>query len=93
MSANKILAKVGRNSVDTFLFQLTEFKGKKYIDIRTFYTDDNGDLQPTKKGINIPAGVFPAFLAALERAKEELVNSGVFDKEEFDAEFIKQYNE
>lgn len=33
--------------------QATEFKGKKYIDVRNFY-DQGGELKPTPKGIMIP---------------------------------------
>ena len=82
--ANVILAKMQRNVLDTFVFQLTEFKGKKYIDIRTFYTDDAGELQPTKKGINIPRDAFPAFLETLDEAKAALIEAGVFDREDLE---------
>ena len=82
--ANKFLAKVQRNVVDTFVFQLTEFKGKKYIDIRTFYTDDAGELQPTKKGINIPRDAYPAFRKALLEAEAEMIKEGLFDPEDLE---------
>ena len=30
--------------------KIRTFKGKKYVDIREFWTDDKGDLKPGKKG-------------------------------------------
>lgn len=91
--ANKMLAKVQRNVQDTFVFQTTEFKGKTYIDIRTFYTDDAGELQPTKKGINIPRDAFPAFLAAMNTAVAELISQGIFDAEDLDVTTLEEYTE
>jgi len=31
----------------------SEFKGKWYVMIREFYEDENGELKPGKKGINL----------------------------------------
>lgn len=89
--ADKILAQVQRNSQDTFIFKLTEYKGKKYIDIRTYYRDDAGELKPTKKGINIPVVSFPAFLAAFNQAQVELVNAGALDKEDISPDVLAEY--
>jgi|WetSurMetagenome_2_1015567.scaffolds.fasta_scaffold01001_22 hypothetical protein len=82
--ANKILAKVQRNVLDTFVFQTTEFKGKTYIDIRTFYTDSAGELQPTKKGINIPKDAYQAFRRALKEAETQMIADGIFDPEDLE---------
>ena len=38
---------------DAIRIQETEFKGKKYLDIRQFYMGDTEYL-PTKKGVMIP---------------------------------------
>lgn len=31
-----------------------EYKGKLYVDIRRYFTDDQGELRATPKGISIP---------------------------------------
>ena len=38
----------------TICVEQTEFSGKPYIDIRTYYTNGDGELKPTKKGTMIP---------------------------------------
>jgi hypothetical protein len=46
-----------------------EKSGKQYIDIRTFYPDRIGDLQPGK-GISIPAELTDEILKAIQQCKE-----------------------
>jgi hypothetical protein len=89
--ADKELARVARNSQDTFIFKLTDYKGKKYADIRTYYTDDEGNLLPTKKGINIPIASFPSFLATFQKFVDGLVAEGVLDPEDISPETLEEY--
>ena len=32
---------------------VTEYNGKKYVDIRKYYKDESGEEKPTKKGITM----------------------------------------
>jgi len=41
-----------------------DFKGKNYLDIRVFYQDKEGEMQPTKKGISISLDIAEAVIAA-----------------------------
>ena len=52
-------------------FQVSEFKGKKYVDIRKFFEKD-GQTIPTKKGITIQLDQVPEMITELEK-----VESGV----------------
>lgn len=42
---------------DVVRIQKDHFRGKDYLDIRTFFEDDHGELKPTKKGIAIPLDI------------------------------------
>lgn len=76
---------------DHLVFGTTEWKNKTYIVIRTHYTDENGELQPTKKGFNLSKDQFLPFLAMMEKLKTELVKAGVFDAEDLTDEMIKEH--
>lgn len=50
-------AKVVENGKGAIVVQWSEFKGRKGLDIRKFYTDrESGELKPTRKGIWIGEG-------------------------------------
>jgi hypothetical protein len=56
------------------LSQLPGRNGKIWrgIDIRKFFTDENGQYVPTKKGITIPLDLWPRFLQAIEEVSKHL---------------------
>ena len=68
----KVLHEFKRNSEDTLRISLSTFKGKNYIDIRLFYTDANGELQPTKKGVTLTPELWDEFRAGMAAAETEL---------------------
>lgn len=43
------------------IFSISNFRGKKYIDIRTWFQDQSGDWKPTKKGIHFSTDKFHDF--------------------------------
>jgi len=51
----KEIGKLGQNPV---FCQVTEFKGKMRVDIREYYTDNNGDLKPGRRGNSLDAEVY-----------------------------------
>ena len=52
--------------------QLQEFKGKKYVDVRTWIQDDHGEWKATPKGLTLHVELLPQLIAALEKADESL---------------------
>lgn len=52
---------------------VTEFKGKTYIHIRTYYLDLNDDSwKPTKKGISVPVEQFDDLKEMIKKAEGAL---------------------
>merc|ERR1712227_1180025 len=45
---------------------ISQFKGKKYVGIREYYTDANDELKPGKKGIALNAEQWAAFKDSLD---------------------------
>jgi len=51
---------------EKILFSVSEFKGKKYADIRIYYEDDEGEWKPTKKGVTVNLDSFQDFRERVE---------------------------
>ncbi len=51
---------------------LQTFKGKVYVDIRTWIECDDGQWRATQKGLTLHAELLPALIQALTKADESL---------------------
>ena len=82
MSAAKEVPTVGervvfrKNGRDFLVIAESEYQGRKYIDIRSHYVKDKGDLAPTRKGITISPAILNEFAASLSAFAQELEMSG-----------------
>lgn len=47
----------------------SEYKGKRYVDIRVYFPDEYGEWQPTKKGITFPCDDSDTLIEHIEEAK------------------------
>lgn len=54
---------------DKIIVALKEFKGKGYIDIRTYFQNEAGDWIPTKKGITLSPDNLDEMIDLLKKAK------------------------
>ena len=54
-----------KNSRESLVINQSEFKGVKLVDVRVFYKDENGDLNPTKKGVSVRLNQLDALIKAL----------------------------
>ena len=72
----KILATIPRNATEQLHISINSYKEKKYLDLRIFYTTDDGaNWLPTKKGVTISPDNLVTLKDAVEEAIEELLNS------------------
>ena len=72
MSDKKVLATIPRSATEEIQVQLSEYKGKKYLDLRVFYTTDGGATWlPTKKGVAIYPENIELLKEAIELAQKE----------------------
>lgn len=53
---------------------VSEYKGKKNLNIRIWYTDKEGNLKPTQKGVTISPEDYEEFKQAIEQAGPFLTN-------------------
>lgn len=62
---NKVLADIEKGRGEVIRIEVGEFKGKKLLHIRTWYTNDAGELAPTKKGVAMSYEQFQKFKSVL----------------------------
>lgn len=77
MSENKLISIIERSSTEQLQIAVKEFKGKKYLDLRIFYTTDDGaSWLPTKKGVTVSPNHLSILKEAIEVAIDELDGLG-----------------
>jgi hypothetical protein len=72
---DKIIGEIKKNRGEKIVFSLGEFKGKKRIDIRTYFLgeeEDSDTWKPTKKGINISLDQWQEFKELLKEVDNAL---------------------
>ncbi|MDD3594322.1 MAG: transcriptional coactivator p15/PC4 family protein [Candidatus Gastranaerophilales bacterium] len=80
MSDSNILASIPRSATEEVQIAINEYKGKKYLDLRVYYTTDDGiNWNPTKKGVTFSPDRLPEVKAAIEAAIAEF---GIKEEEE-----------
>jgi hypothetical protein len=57
---------------DKIIVALKEFKGKEYIDIRTYFENNDGDWIPTKKRITLAPDSLDDMIDLLMTAKKKV---------------------
>lgn len=57
---------------DKIIISLKEFKGKQYIDIRTYFENQEGEWIPTKKGISLTPENLDDVIKFLKDAKQKV---------------------
>ena len=56
-----------KNNRETIVIADSDYNGTKLVDVRVHYTDEKGDLKPTRKGISIRSEQLEEFVAALSK--------------------------
>lgn len=72
----KILATIPRNATEQLQIAINSYKGKSYLDLRIFYTTDEGNTwSPTKKGVTVAPENLELLKDAVDEAMQELMTS------------------
>lgn len=68
----KMIATIPRSATEQLQIAIKEFKGKSYLDLRIFYTtDDGGTWLPTKKGVTCSPENIELLKEAIDEAVKE----------------------
>jgi hypothetical protein len=60
-----------RNATEVVRVSAEEFKGRKYIDIRIYFKDNEGEWRPTKKGVTVQPDKVDELVGLLKKAQQE----------------------
>jgi hypothetical protein len=72
MAEDKVVASFKRNPTEEVRAGIKEFKGRRYIDLRIYYMDDQGEWKPTRKGISLATDFMPELKNAVDSIEGEL---------------------
>ena len=68
---SNILARIPRNATEELQISVSTYKGNQYLNMRIFYTtDDGGSWLPTKKGVTFSKDALEILEDAVQKAKE-----------------------
>lgn len=71
-----IIKDIDKGGGEIIRVEVSEFKGKQYLNIRTWYTDrDSGEYKPTQKGVSIRPDLYEALKEAVLAAGAALSES------------------
>lgn len=74
MADAKILASIDRSDTEQLQISISEYKGRSYLNMRIFYTTDDGATWlPTKKGVTFSPDQLDLLSDAIEEAKKEFM--------------------
>jgi hypothetical protein len=83
---SEIISQITKNAREVVFLSLSEFKGHRLIDIRVHVPgDEEGDWVPTRKGVSLSVGLYPAFKQALVQLEQALIKQGLLDPEDLEA--------
>jgi hypothetical protein len=62
---DEVIAQFEKNATEVIRVSLTEYRGRKLVDMRVYYSDDEGQYRPTKKGVSLAVERYTDFKRAL----------------------------
>lgn len=72
MGDAKIIATIPKSMTEQLQIAINEYKGKSYLDMRIYYTTDDGaNWLPTKKGVTCSPENLETLKDAIEEAMKE----------------------
>lgn len=71
---NKVLVDIDKGRGEVIRVEVGEFKSKKLLHIRTWYTNEAGELAPTKKGVAMSYEQFQKFKSILGAVDDIMTN-------------------
>ncbi len=81
----KLIAAIPKNQREEIRVALSEFEkdGTTYdmISARVHYDAGNGEMRPSRNGLNVPVRLLPEFVAALRQAGSEARAAGLLPDE------------
>ncbi|MCB1158600.1 MAG: transcriptional coactivator p15/PC4 family protein [Leptospiraceae bacterium] len=69
-----VVRDIDKGKGEVIRVEVSEYRGKKLLNLRIWYYDENQELKPTKKGIAISPDLFEAVKEAFLEGGEKLLS-------------------
>ena len=70
---NELIGEIKKTGVVVTKVRLTEFKGRRFLDIRDFFKPKNSiEFAPTKKGVALDVSKIAEIISLLEQAETKI---------------------
>lgn len=80
---SEVIDHFSKNVREEIFLSLSEYKGHQLIDLRVYVPGEaEGQWIPTRKGISLGVGLYPAFKRALARLEAALIEQGLLDPDD-----------
>lgn len=79
---DELIAQFEKNATEVVRVSLTEYHGRKLVDVRVYYSDDAGAYRPTRKGISLSVDVYPELKRALRALEKVLLARDLISADE-----------
>jgi len=82
---SEVISQITKNAREVVFLSLSEFKGRRLIDIRVHVPgDQEGEWVPTRKGVSLAVSLYPAFKQGLAQLEQALIQQGLLDPEDLE---------
>jgi hypothetical protein len=65
-----VIGDIERSETEVLRISAEEYKGRKSVDIRIYFANDDGEWKPTKKGVTIQPDKVDTFLELIKKASQ-----------------------
>ena len=79
---DELIEQFEKNATEVVRVSLTEYRGRKLVDVRVYYSDSEGQYRPTKKGVSLSVDVYPDFKRALLALEKILLERDLISPED-----------
>ena len=87
---DEVIAQFEKNATEVIRVTLTEYRGRQLVDARVYYSDDEGQYRPTRKGLSLAVSLYADFKRAMLTLEKELLDRKLITQEELDEALLTE---
>ena len=81
---DEIIAQFEKNATEVVRVSLSEYRGHKLFDVRVYYSDDEGQYKPTRKGVSLSVNLYTDFKRAMVALEKILLDNNLITPEDLE---------
>jgi hypothetical protein len=81
---DEVITQFEKNATEVIRVSITEYRGRKLIDMRVYYSDDEGQYRPTKKGVSLAVERYTDFKRAMLALEKVLLERNLITQDDLE---------